>query len=45
MTIIYSEETASGPVFNLLKLRFDYIEDDGNAILIIVSNYTLMRIR
>jgi len=45
MAIVYGEETAPGPVLHLLKLRLNYIENDGDAVLVIVTNYTLMRIR
>ena len=44
MTIVNCEETAPRPVFHLFKLRFDDVEDDGYAILVIITNDTLMRI-
>ena len=45
MTIVNCEETAPRPVFHLLKLWLNNVENDGYAILVIVTNDTLMRIR
>ena len=42
MTVVNGEETAPGPVLHLLKLGLDYVENDGDAILVVVSNDTLI---
>jgi hypothetical protein len=45
MTVVNGEETAPGPVLHLLKLGLDYVENDGDAILVVVTDNTLMSVR
>lgn len=44
MTVIDGKEGAPRPIFNLLELGFDNVENDRDAILIIVSDDSLMRV-
>ena len=45
MTIIHSEERAFGPCLNLLlALGLDDIEDDGNPVLVVITDNPLIRV-
>lgn len=44
MTIIDSKEWTPRPVFMLSRLRFQYIQNDWNSILIIIPHYPLVSI-
>lgn len=44
MAIINSKKATSGPLCNLLKLRFNNIKNNWNSIFIIIPDNTLMRI-
>lgn len=44
MPVVDGEEGAPGPILNLLELRLDDVEDDGNAIFIVVSHDALVRV-
>lgn len=42
MAIVNCKETTPGPVLHLLKLRLNYVKNDGDAILIVVTDNALM---
>ena len=42
MAIVYTKERASWPSLMLAMLRFDNVEDDGNSVLIIVTDEALV---
>ena len=44
MTVVDGEEGASRPLVDLLELGPDDVEDNAHAILIIITNNTLMRV-
>ena len=44
MSVINCEERTSRPIVNLLELRLYDIEYDGDSVLVVVSNHTLMRV-
>ena len=44
MAIVYREEGAPGPLFHLLELRLDDVQNNGHSVFIIVPDDTLMRV-
>ena len=44
VTIINCKEAAPGPEINLLKLRLDDVQDNGDAIFIVTANHALVRV-
>lgn len=45
MAIINSEETASGPHVNLLELGLNNVQDNTDAIFIIIADHALVGVR
>jgi hypothetical protein len=45
VTVIYSKERTSGPLFNLLKLGLNYVEYDANTVFVVVTYHTLVSVR
>lgn len=45
MTVIYSKERTSGPLFNFLKLGLNYVEYDANTVFVVVTYHTLVSVR
>ena len=44
MAIVNGKEGASGPEVNLLELRLDDIEDDGDTVFVVVTNHALVSV-
>ena len=44
MPVIHSEEGAAGPVSRLLELRLNDVQDDRDAVLVVVADDALMRV-
>ena len=46
VSVVNGEEAAVGPVFEVLFLfRLHYVQDYGHSVLVVVTHYSLMRVR